>query len=135
MPFPNLKEISSLLGEPMFKFLFGKKAEDAVVVETQRETFERLIKELNDAIDVLPEKPTITISPEMGHIGLVLPDRLPDEALKLPAPDDSGPAEPVESASKPVATPEADPVKVAEDATTPTGTLKDEATPADGKAA
>ncbi|WP_224823617.1 hypothetical protein [Cognatishimia sp. MH4019] len=70
----------------MFKFLFGKKAEEAVVVETQRETFERLINELNNALDVLDAKPTITVNPETGHVGLVLPEHLPDEALSLPAP-------------------------------------------------
>lgn len=70
----------------MFKFLFGKKAEDAVVVETQRESFERLINELNDALDVLDQKPTVTVDPETGHIGLILPEHLPDEALSLPAP-------------------------------------------------
>ena len=86
-----LQEEHRLLGDPMFKFLFGKKAEDAVVVETQRETFERLIKEINTALDALPEKPTVTVSPEEGHIGFVLPEHLPDEALKLPAPDPETP--------------------------------------------
>ncbi|MEL7212182.1 MAG: hypothetical protein AAGK92_05940 [Pseudomonadota bacterium] len=71
----------------MFKFLFGKKADAAVVVETQRETFERVINELNAALDVLDTKPTVTVDPETGHIGLVLPEHLPDEALSLPAPE------------------------------------------------
>lgn len=81
----------------MFKFLFGKKPEEAVVVETQRETLERLIKELNDALDALPEKPVVTVSPETGQIGLVLPEHLPDEALSLPAPESekAAPEEPV----------------------------------------
>ena len=117
----------------MFKFLFGKKAEDAVVVETQRETFERLIKELNTALEALPEKPTITISPETGQIGLVLPEHLPDEALKLPAPEPEKEAETTEDKAE--ETPAPTPVKVVEDATKPTGTLKDKASVSEGKAA
>lgn len=108
----------------MFKFLFGKKAEEAVVVETQRETFERLIKELNSALDALPEKPTVTISPESGHIGLVLPENLPDEALKLPAPEPEAAEPEPETASDTEATttePEAEEpkFKVSENANKP----------------
>ncbi len=97
----------------MFKFLFGKKAEEAVVVETQRETFERLIKELNGALDVLDDKPTVTVNPQTGHLGLILPEHLPDEALSLPAPEPEvseadAPAEEPASAEPGETTPEAE---------------------------
>ena len=42
----------------MFNFLFRKRGADAEpVIETQRQTFERLNAELNATIDLLPEKP------------------------------------------------------------------------------
>ena len=100
----------------MFKFLFGKKAEDAVVVETQRETFERLINELNDALDVLDDKPTVTVNPQTGHLGLILPEHLPDEALSLPAPEpevskSEAPVEKLATAEPDETGPEAEPEK------------------------
>ena len=72
----------------MFKFLFGKRgAEPEVVVETQRQTFERLVSELNEAIGALPEKPAVTVDPATGHVTLQTPEQFPDEALALPEPE------------------------------------------------
>ena len=75
----------------MFKFLFRGRDKDAVV-ETQRQSFERIVSELNGAIDALPVKPSVTLDPESGHITLHLPEHMPDEALALPAPEDDGDA-------------------------------------------
>lgn len=69
----------------MLKFLFGGRGK--AVVETQRQTIERLSAELNSAIELLPVKPRVTLDPETGHIELHLPEQMPDEALALPAPD------------------------------------------------
>jgi hypothetical protein len=71
----------------MFKFLkFGLGKKSKVVIETQRQTFERLVLELNEAIDALDEKPAVTLSPMSGNISFALPEHFPDEALALPAP-------------------------------------------------
>ncbi|RLJ59003.1 hypothetical protein BCF46_1145 [Litoreibacter meonggei] len=69
----------------MLKFLFRGR-EKEVVVETQRQNFERIISELNSAIDGLPVKPRVTLDPVTGHVELHLPEQMPDEALALPAP-------------------------------------------------
>ena len=69
----------------MFKFLFRGRGKE-VVVETQRQNFERNVSELNSAIDGLPVKPRVTLDPVTGHIELHLPEQMPDEALALPAP-------------------------------------------------
>jgi len=69
----------------MLKFLFRGR-EKSAVVETQRQRLERIVTELNDAIDGLPVKPRVTLDPVTGHIELHLPEQLPDEALALPAP-------------------------------------------------
>ncbi|SFR44223.1 hypothetical protein [Litoreibacter janthinus] len=71
----------------MLKFLFRGREKD-VVVETQRQSFERIVSELNAAIDGLSVKPRITLDPATGHVDLHLPEQLPDEALALPAPTD-----------------------------------------------
>ncbi|MEP3347802.1 MAG: hypothetical protein ABJN34_02220 [Litoreibacter sp.] len=71
----------------MFKFLFRGRGKDAVV-ETQRQSFERIVSELNAAIDGLPVKPRVTLDPATGHVGLQLPEQMPDEALALPAPEE-----------------------------------------------
>ena len=71
----------------MFKFLrFGRGKKTEVAIETQRQTFERLVRELNEALDTLPEKPAVTIDPATGHVAFDLPEHFPDEALALPAP-------------------------------------------------
>ena len=71
----------------MFKFLFRGRNK-AVVVETQRQSFERIVSDLNDAIDGLPIKPRVTLDPATGHVELHLPEQMPDEALALPAPQE-----------------------------------------------
>lgn len=74
----------------MLKFIFGKKG--IAKQETQRQAFERMVTDLNDAIAGLDEKPKLTMDLNTGGFALELPDRLPDEALALPAPDDASDA-------------------------------------------
>ena len=73
----------------MFKFLkFGRGAKSNVVIETQRQSFERLVGELNEAIAALPDMPAVTINPVTQELSFALPEHFPDEALALPAPDE-----------------------------------------------
>ena len=75
----------------MFNFLFRKRGADAEpVIETQRQTFERLNTALNATIDLLPEKPAVTVDPATGHVTLTAPEQFPDEALALPEPEPEG---------------------------------------------
>ena len=78
----------------MFKFLFNKstKATQVTVAETQRETVERALKELNEVLVTLTPKARITVYPDEGTISVALPDQMPDEQLALPAPTDKKPA-------------------------------------------
>lgn len=55
--------------------------------ESQRARFERLVSELNEALDELTEKPAVTVQPDSGHISFDMPEQFPDEALALPKPD------------------------------------------------
>jgi len=72
----------------MFKFLkFGRGKKPEAVIETQRQTFERLVGELNEAIAALPEMPAVTVTPVTNEISFALPEQFPDEALALPAPE------------------------------------------------
>ena len=89
----------------MFKFLFHGRNKE-VVVETQRQSFERLVSDLNDAIDGLPIKPRVTLDPTTGHVELHLPEQMPDEALALPAPQEEPAQEAVEPTKE--VTPEAE---------------------------
>jgi len=78
----------------MFKFLFrGREAAPEVKIETQRETFTRLVDELNEALGNLADKPAVTIEPATGRITFELPEQFPDEALALPGPQEPGQAE------------------------------------------
>lgn len=70
----------------MFNFLFRGRGQK-VEVETQRQSFERIISELNAAIDGLSVKPRVTLDPATGHVEFQLPEQMPDEALALPAPE------------------------------------------------
>jgi hypothetical protein len=71
----------------MFKFLkFGRGKKPEAVIENQRQTFERLVSELNEAIAMLPDMPAVTINPVTNEVSFALPDQFPDEALALPAP-------------------------------------------------
>jgi len=69
----------------MFKFLFGKKSIEAVK-ETQRETLERAMGEVNAILGAMAVKPKVAVNLETGLIELDLPEQMPDEALALPAP-------------------------------------------------
>ena len=55
--------------------------------ESQRARFERLVSELNEALDGLTDKPAVTVQPDSGHISFDMPEQFPDEALALPKPD------------------------------------------------
>ncbi|MEO0664371.1 MAG: hypothetical protein AAFY97_01420 [Pseudomonadota bacterium] len=69
----------------MLRFLFGKKPEGKI--ETQRETFERQVKELTATIEAMPQKPKVSIDPNTGAITFEAPEQFADEALALPAPE------------------------------------------------
>ncbi|MEM5476992.1 hypothetical protein [Pacificibacter sp. AS14] len=72
----------------MFKFLkFGRGKKPEAAIETQRQTFERLVSELNEAIASLPEMPAVTINSVTNEVSFALPQTFPDEALALPAPE------------------------------------------------
>ncbi|RPE67433.1 hypothetical protein EDD53_1842 [Pacificibacter maritimus] len=97
----------------MFKFLkFGRGSKSKVVIETQRQTFERLVGELNEAIAALPDMPAVTVNPVTNEISFALPDTFPDEALALPAPEPEPEGEVVEGAE---AVEESTEAKVVED--------------------
>lgn len=55
--------------------------------ESQRARFERLVAELNEALDDLSDKPAVTVQPDSGHISFEMPEQFPDEALALPKPN------------------------------------------------
>ncbi|MBU2936527.1 MULTISPECIES: hypothetical protein [Pacificibacter] len=87
----------------MFKFLkFGRGKKPEAVIETQRQTFERLVGELNEAIASLPEMPAVTVTPVTNEISFALPEQFPDEALALPAPEPVPEIEVVEEAAEDV---------------------------------
>ncbi|MEO0357587.1 MAG: hypothetical protein AAF386_04700 [Pseudomonadota bacterium] len=69
----------------MLKFLFGQR-DGRAVQKSQRDVITSLLADLNTAVMAMPEKPSVTINPNTGEIGLELPDQMPDEALALPAP-------------------------------------------------
>jgi len=71
----------------MFEFLFRKRKQPEATPETQRARFERLILELNEVIETLPEKPAVTIQPTTGRISFTMPAQFMDEALALPKPE------------------------------------------------
>lgn len=79
-------------GVVMLNFLFRRRTteeEPEVKIETQRETFTRLVEEMNAAIEKLADKPAVTIEPATGRISFELPEQFPDEALQLPAPEET----------------------------------------------
>ena len=82
----------------MFKFIKSRLGGVKTVTETQRQTVERALTEVNEIVASLSDKPKITIDPATGAIELALPEQMPDEALALPAPEDvEAPKESVES--------------------------------------
>ncbi len=76
----------------MFKFLKTRMGGLKPAVETQRQTVERALGEVNEVLALMAVKPKITIDPEAGTVAIGLPDQMPDEALALPAPDAEEPA-------------------------------------------
>ena len=78
----------------MFKFLFRRKGEVEAVKETQRQTFERALGEVNEILGQLDPKPRVTVDPEAGTIAFELPEQMPDEALALPKPEPEPEPEP-----------------------------------------
>ncbi len=83
----------------MLRFLFGGRKEEEAKVETQRETFTRLVTELNELMDGMAEKPKVTIDPNDGSLAFDLPETMPDEALALPAPEEPKAEKPEEEAA------------------------------------
>ena len=71
----------------MFKFLFEKMGAKAVV-ETQRETVNRAVDELNAVLALMGDRPKIAVDLNSGALSVELPDQMPDEALALPAPQE-----------------------------------------------
>ncbi len=69
----------------MFKYLFGKVSK--AQAETQRQTVERALAEINAIVAELEVKPRLTFDPSTGALELGLPEQMPDEALALPAPE------------------------------------------------
>lgn len=70
----------------MLKFLSSLRGKPAVVIETQRQQFDRVTEELNEMIVQLGGLPAIKIDPAAQTLTLTAPDQFPDEALALPAP-------------------------------------------------
>ena len=102
----------------MFKFLFGRsKTEVEVVKETQRETVERALAEVNEVLGGMTVRSKIAVNLETGLIEIELPEQMPDEALALPAPEEAEtPAEtPTEQATSEEVTSEDTPAETAQD--------------------
>ena len=81
----------------MFKFIKSRLGGVKTVTETQRQTIERALSEVNEIVAAMVDKPKITIDPATGAVELSLPEQMPDEALALPAPEEvEAPKEPVD---------------------------------------
>ena len=111
MPLSELRISFGIGGADMLRFLFGTKPSTPVKVETQRETFDRLVSELNEALEALPIKPKVTIDPATGHVAFETPEHFPDEALALPAPTADEAQAPKSEEPAETGTAEADQVK------------------------
>lgn len=70
----------------MFKFLMDR-VKGKVVQETQRQTAERSLSELNEILAGLSDRPKVTVDMATGTVEIALPEQMPDEALALPAPE------------------------------------------------
>ena len=70
----------------MFNFIKSRFATATPVIETQRQTIDRALSEVNEILAGLDEKPSITFDPQTGAVSFDLPKQMPDEALALPAP-------------------------------------------------
>lgn len=72
----------------MFRFLFGRKdSQPRIVQETQRQTVERALSEINEVIAGMDRKPRITVEAGPGWLEIELPEQMPDEAKALPRPE------------------------------------------------
>ncbi|QDC09946.1 hypothetical protein FHY55_12145 [Oceanicola sp. D3] len=67
----------------MFGTIFGQRATSTPRIETRREAIDRLLTDLNTAIDFLPEKPVVKVHPGTGHIELELPEVEEDRTRHL----------------------------------------------------
>ncbi len=83
-------------GIQMFKFIKSRLAGVTATLETQRQTIERALAEVNEVVGLMADKPKVTIDPATGSVTLELPDQMPDEALALPAPKAVAEGAPVE---------------------------------------
>lgn len=72
----------------MFKFIKSRFGRATPIVETQRQTVDRALSEVNEIVALMHNKPRITIDPQTGSVTFDLPEQMPDEALALPAPND-----------------------------------------------
>lgn len=71
----------------MLKFIKSRLGGVKTVKETQRQTIERALAEVNEIVALMDAKPKVVIDPAVGSVTLELPDQMPDEALALPAPE------------------------------------------------
>ncbi len=71
----------------MFKFIKSRLGGITAVTETQRQTIERALAEVNAVVALMAVKQKVTIDPATGSVALELPEQMPDEALALPAPE------------------------------------------------
>ncbi|MCO4841704.1 MAG: hypothetical protein KC439_02190 [Yoonia sp.] len=71
----------------MFNFIKSRIGGIKTVAETQRQTIDRALAEVNEVVALMIDKPKVTIDPATGSVTLDLPDQMPDEALALPAPE------------------------------------------------
>lgn len=81
----------------MFKFLFGRLGTTGAKGETQRQTIERALGEINEITAAMAGKPSVTVDMASGALSLDLPEQMPDEALALPAPNPEAESGKVES--------------------------------------
>ena len=85
----------------MFNFIKARLGGSKTIIETQRQTIDRAMAEVNEILALLADKPKVTIDPSVGSITLELPDQMPDEALALPAPEVESPEAFVETSETP----------------------------------
>ena len=67
----------------MFSTIFDQRATSSPRIETRREAIDRLLADLNAAIDFLPEKPVVKVHPGTGHIALEIAEEEVDRTRHL----------------------------------------------------
>lgn len=80
----------------MFKFIKSRFGGVKTTTETQRQTVQRALAEVNEVVALMAYKPKVTIDPATGSVTLDLPDQMPDEALALPGPKADLEADPID---------------------------------------